>query len=487
MSNLQKRQEIIQEKRKNTPWRDFVMEIASWQQFNFYKRSQGICRYPDTKRIDKLVHADNFFQTNEWVSCDYDDNKTFFENYEALRSQIHFPQLWIFWSDNENSQFADTIYNSKNCYLCVSTAFNVENMLYSLECHGNLNQIISSTAVHSNSSNVFQSAWVADSFEIFYSYNIQNSSNLWFCGNMIWCSNCIRCNNLINQSYCIDNQQFTKEEFMQKSKQILKDKSPFDELYGMIDRHTPAMLGCDDVENGKFVSYVHKAHNICMVWWDNEAKRSDLFDVWSSGGNIQGAYGCMGVSPWDNFYCVVNSGFVHNVFYSYFVTNCSFCLGCIWLQNKSYCILNKQYTKEDWHEKVDEIFSQMQKDGTLGEFFPATMNPFYFNDTAAYLIDPSFTKEEVTAKWYLRRDEPIKVDIPAWVQTIKTKELKDYEWWDSEWNWNISDEILKKVILDPQGNAYRIIPMELEFLRKYELPLPRKHRLDRMKENFRIN
>jgi hypothetical protein len=40
----------------------------------------------------------------------------------------------------------------------------------------------------------------------------------------------------------------------------------------------------------------------------------------------------------------------------------------------------------------------MEQDGTLGEFFPATMNPFYFNDTAAYLIDPSFTKEEVVAK-----------------------------------------------------------------------------------------
>jgi hypothetical protein len=40
------------------------------------------------------------------------------------------------------------------------------------------------------------------------------------------------------------------------------------------------------------------------------------------------------------------------------------------------------------------------------------MNPFYFNDTAAYLIDPTFTKEEVTAKGYLRRDEAIKVDIP---------------------------------------------------------------------------
>jgi hypothetical protein len=40
----------------------------------------------------------------------------------------------------------------------------------------------------------------------------------------------------------------------------------------------------------------------------------------------------------------------------------------------------------------------MEKNGTLGDFFPASMNPFYFNDTAAYLIDPTFTKEEVIAK-----------------------------------------------------------------------------------------
>ncbi len=149
----------------------------------------------------------------------------------------------------------------------------------------------------------------------------------------------------------------------------------------------------------------------------------------------------------------------------------------------------------------------MYADWTLGDFFPATMNPFYFNDTAAYLIDPSFTKEEVTARWFLRRDDPIKVDIPAWVQTVSVKELDTYEWrrssktphpdplptaslgegdWLTQQRW-IDDEILKKVIIDEQGNAYRIIPMELEFLRKYELPLPRKHWLDRMKENFRIN
>ena len=92
--------------------------------------------------------------------------------------------------------------------------------------------------------------------------------------------------------------------------------------------------------------------------------------------------------------------------------DCSFCLGCIGLKNKSYCILNKQYTKEEWEEKACEIFASMEADGTLGEFFPASMNPFYFNDTLAYLIDDSFTKEEVEKEGYLWRDEPIKVDIP---------------------------------------------------------------------------
>jgi hypothetical protein len=97
-------------------------------------------------------------------------------------------------------------------------------------------------------------------------------------------------------------------------------------------------------------------------------------------------------------YCSVWITRSQNIYYSYYLDNCSFCLGCIGLKNKSYCILNKQYSKEERYEKVDEIFAQMDADGTLGDFFPATMNPFYFNDTAAYLIDPSFTKEEVIAK-----------------------------------------------------------------------------------------
>jgi hypothetical protein len=69
----------------------------------------------------------------------------------------------------------------------------------------------------------------------------------------------------------------------------------------------------------------------------------------------------------------------------------------------------------------------MEKDGDLGKFFPGSMNPFYFNDTAAYLIDDSFTKEEVEAAGYLRRDEAISVDIPDRMDVVEVKDLGDYE------------------------------------------------------------
>ena len=51
MSNLQHRQAKIQAKRKTTPWREFVMEIASWFPLNIYKHGGFISRYPDTDRV----------------------------------------------------------------------------------------------------------------------------------------------------------------------------------------------------------------------------------------------------------------------------------------------------------------------------------------------------------------------------------------------------------------------------------------------------
>jgi len=55
------------------------------------------------------------------------------------------------------------------------------------------------------------------------------------------------------------------------------------------------------------------------------------------------------------------------------------------------------------------------------------MNPFYFNDTAAYLIDDSFTKDEVTKEGYLWRDEEIKVDVPEGAEIILSRHPESAE------------------------------------------------------------
>ena len=164
--------------------------------------------------------------------------------------------------------------------------------------------------------------------------------------------------------------------------------------------------------------------------------------------------------------------------------SCHHCVGCIWLKNKSYCILNKQYTKEEWEILAEKIFASMEADGTLGDFFPASMNPFYFNDTLAYLIDDTFTKEEVESEGYLWRDEPIRADIPDGMKIVKNTELDIFQWLSESGEWYIDPEVLKVVISDEKGNYYRIVEMEYDFLMKHALPLPTMHWLERMKMGF---
>jgi len=114
----------------------------------------------------------------------------------------------------------------------------------------------------------------------------------------------------------------------------------------------------------------------------------------------------------------------------------------------------------------------------------------------AYLIDDSFTKEEVEKEGFMWRDEKIKVDIPEGAEIVyftppqsrgtQGGVLSDYQGFDKNGNWKINPEILKKVIVDKDGNYYKIVPMEYDFLMKYELPLPEIHWLDRIKLGFKF-
>src|SRR4029079_13675795 len=78
---------------------------------------------------------------------------------------------------------------------------------------------------------------------------------------------------------------------------------------------------------------------------------------------------------------------------------CKNLFGCIGLFRKSYCILNKQYSKEEYEALVPKIIEHMRKTGEWGEYFPIEISPFGYNETVAQEYYP-LTEEEVTEKGY---------------------------------------------------------------------------------------
>ncbi len=492
MQDIKQREEKMQEVAKNMTWRDFLKQIASRTWLGFY-RVNGILTINSPKhRRNDVLSANDYLSYQEKLTSfwkEYNFDKDFNKNLLQLVQNTKMIQF-ITWYDNENWNYATSVFSSKNIYLS-NIVINSENVFYSFSVKWNCYNVYNSVVVRDNSENIYTSLNVVKSMNIFYSKFIENSSNIWFSSNLIWCHECIWCNWLKNKSYCIQNKQYNKEIYLQMKKKILLQKGKFLERYkkipnkwsfkNSINVSWSAISNSENITNWYFVYNTVNWKNIIMTWWENWNKNMfNVVNAWSPANND--FYNIMWA--WlvsSNLYNSSHVAKSMNIYYSYFLENCSYCFWCVWLKNKQFCILNKQYSKEERFEKVNKIFEQMEKDWQLWKFFPANMNPFYFNDTVAYLIDDSFTKEEVTKEWFLRREEEIKVDIPEWVEIVKTTELNKYQWYNEKWERRIDPEIMKKVIIDEKWNAYRIVKMEYEFLMKQWLPLPQIHWLERIK------
>ena len=74
-------------------------------------------------------------------------------------------------------------------------------------------------------------------------------------------------------------------------------------------------------------------------------------------------------------------------------------MGCLAVRKRSYMILNKEYTKEEYEALKAQIVESMKADGTYGEFFPQQMSPFGYNETLAKEYFP-MTRDEALAKGF---------------------------------------------------------------------------------------
>lgn len=489
----------IAEKRKKTPWRIFVQEIASWYPLSLTKRDKIITKYPETERSPKVIETIEYFSqidNNIQYGKSYDFWKNFFENFKTLFLTIPVSRVHDFRGDSENSSYADVISSSKNVYLSWNVTRGNENIFYSLWVKEDCKDVYNSVMVWDHAEIIYNSIWVIKSFQIFYSKFISSSSYIWFSSNLVWCQECIFCDNLENKSYHINNVAYSKEDYLKEKKKILEKREDFYKNFEKLPNiwknlgstgktNWVFLIQCDNAENSLYGYNLKNTRNTILSWysyWEEDiydsifcGMKSNAYWILCSWLQAEYIYNSFWVSGWmHNFYCYACEW------------SCSYCIWCIGLKNKSYCILNKEYSREEWYELAAKIFSQMEAHNILWDFFPWEMNPFYFNDTLAYLIDDSFSKTEVQNKWYMWRTDEIKIDIPKWSDVIEVKELNNFETYNEHWEWSINREILQKVVKDNAWNYYRILPSEYEFLIKYKLPLPRIHWKERIKKGFNL-
>jgi len=95
MQSIKHWEEKIKEKRKQTPWREFLKEIASWFPVNLYKNNNLISRYPLLGRINIKSTKEYEEEREKYTKYgkDYDFEKDFFTHFQSLKKEVPFPAL----------------------------------------------------------------------------------------------------------------------------------------------------------------------------------------------------------------------------------------------------------------------------------------------------------------------------------------------------------------------------------------------------------
>ena len=434
------------------------------------------------------VYERDYWWSDNWdpmdYGRDYDFSRPFFEQFDGLYRKV--PKKARNVVNLINSDYSANIANAKNCYLCFNLDF-AEDSAYLVNAYHSKN-CFDITASFQGELN-YDSIVANECFKTFFSFACEGCQNVWFSRNCTSCSDCFGCTNLRAKQYHIFNQPYSKEEYFEKLREfnlgsytsVKKIRDNIEKAW--ISSPYKFMLGWQNVDvsgdwiaNSKNVKYSFKilaAENLkyCQDIISPEAKDSYDYTIWGDHAEqiyeaIEVGWGARQIKFSEDCWPAVEE-----IEYSVSCHSSSYLFGCVGLRQKSYCILNKQYSKEGYFALRENIIQHMDempykdKKGKIyryGEFFPSEFSQLAYNETIAQDFFP-LTKEQAAAKGYMWRDpKPQEYQI-----TTEANNLPDH----------ISDareDIIKEVIkCSSCGRAYRIIQAELDFLRQMSLPLPR--------------
>jgi hypothetical protein len=294
----------------------------------------------------------------------------FQEEYQALKKR--FPRVEKFTLASDNCDWADHVYDSHNCYY----AFDVTEASGCLYCYNDykISNCID-TLWNAFCENSYELSDSANSNSCYFCQYLNQSYNMWYsynCGN---CHDCFGCVYLDNKEHCIYNVQYTEAEYNEKLKE-LKKLDP-DEVYAKVrevELNFPKLQSNFlDNENSDYVDYVYKSNNSYYCFDANSLNDccyvtncNECADLYNSSFTVRAEQSSELLDSTEcyNSYMLQDCARCYDSSYLYSCSDCHNCFGCVYLSNKQYCILNVQYTKEEYEQKIAEIKAE------IGLFFP---------------------------------------------------------------------------------------------------------------------
>jgi hypothetical protein len=421
---------------------------------------------------------------------EYDFSKPFFEQWKNLRDNI--PLQSVSNITATNSDYCNVAEASKDSYMC-SGSWRIERTLYA----NRITETKDSADLYvvNRSELCYEDVLCSDSYHLLYSLNCKSCIDSYFLYDCVGCTDCFGCTNLRNKSYCIWNEQLSREEYHKKiSEYDLRDYKTISELKKKFKEiclkalHRFAVQirvvnstgdNLEGTKNCKICFDVNgKIEDSKYLHWSVKSAK-DAYDSGPGIGEVEMLYEVFdtGIGGFRNLFGSVIYG-SNDIEYSFNCHGSSNLFGCIGVRNKKYCILNKQYSKEEYEKLIPQIKEQMNKVPYIdkrgvvyqyGEFFPSELSTFCYNETQAQDYFPMDKEYALKMGYRWREKEKNEYQI-----TIKSKDLPNSL---NDVTDSITKEIIKCSNADKSSNycrgAYKITIDELNLYRKLGVPLPR--------------
>jgi hypothetical protein len=295
------------------------------------------------------------------------------------------------------------------------------NSYFVLACQSKNTLFSISARKTEDSCEIFNCDAVSRSYQIVHSQRIHNCRyvmesadcvNSYFLFDCRNCENCFGATNQRNKKYLWFNEQLNREEYEGRLSEVdfgsrqqmqehtkrfemfLKEKSIWPENF---NEKTENCIG----------EYLNGCHDCKYSFSISKPSQNMYWTAFNSGGEENVVFTCGGYGSHDVYYNAAVGGSFNTLFSLFssrlqsceFCVSCydsEFCFGCVGLNKKKYCILNQQYTEEEYWKKVDEIKTKMLVRGEYGEFLPGKFSSSYYSESGAtiyYLSDDEFGKK----------------------------------------------------------------------------------------------